>query len=416
KYMKLTVYGSWHLAEVYAVGLCELGHEVRLVSESKVCQNYKQGKPPVFEPGIAEGIKKYTESGNLSFSSNITDTEQRTDICFFAQDVNVVPAGVDMKDIESHFEKVAKSGLFKIIIVSSQTPIGTMRVWQKKYKTLKIIYFPEFLRFGDALKRFIEPDSIVLGGDEEAVKSILGLFDKINSPKFCVTLEEAEMSKHAANIFVATTVSFISELTKLSEHFNINFEHIGQILRADKRVGTKAYTLPGLGFAGTVERDFRVLFNVGKKLKIKFPMLRQIIAVNNEHNAFMEKEIRKHFKKMEGKKVGFLGATYKPFTSNMRGSLVEPLMKHLEKEGARVVLYDPLVEDNVYKVDSLEEVFSGADAVVIAVGKKEFKEASYHKLIASMKKKIIIDAANMFTKEDAKKLHVDYSSIGRGKF
>lgn len=413
--MKTTVYGSWHLAEVYAIGLCELGHEVRLVSNDEIYQNYKRGKPPVFEPGITEGIKKYTESGMLSFSNDICDPKNQADVCFFAQDVNIIPTGVDMDDIERHFATVAKCGLFKIIMVSSQTPIGTMRVWQKKYKNITIIYFPEFLRFGDALKRFVEPDYIVLGGDNEVTPNALSFFERINSPKFSVTLEEAEMAKHAANIFVATTVSFVSELSKFSDYFNINFETIGQILRADKRVGTKAYTFPGLGFAGTVERDFKVLINLGKKIKIKLPMLQQVIAVNNEHNKFIEKEIGKYLKKVKGKKVSFLGATYKPFTSNTRGSLVTPIMKRLEKKGAIVALYDPLVEDNAYKVSSINEAFFKADVVVIVVGKKEFKEADYKKLIASMKKKIIIDAANMFTKEDAKKFGVDYTSIGRGK-
>lgn len=413
--MKITVYGNWHLAEVYAIGLCDLGHTVRLVSAPEAYKNYLNGKPPVFEPGIAEGIEKHTKSGTLSFSFDIRDEKNKSEICFFAQDVNITPAGVDMKDIERHMGAVAKSGLFKIVVVSSQTPIGTMRIWQKKYKQINLVYFPEFLRFGGALKIFTEPDSLVLGGDPKVVSHVFEVFSSLTAPKFAVTLEEAEMSKHAANIFVATTVSFVSELTKLCDYFNVNFETIGRILRADKRVGPKAYTLPGLGFAGTVERDFKVLFTLGKKLKIQFPMLRQVIAVNNEHNKFMERELGRRFKSYKGKKIGFLGATYKPFTSNMRGSLVAPLMEYLAKAGAHAVLYDPFVEGNKYTVEGIQDVFSNAHAVVIAVSKKEFKEALYNKLVASMKKKVIIDAANMFSKEDAKKLGVDYVSIGRGR-
>ena len=190
--MKITVYGSWHLAEVYAIGLCELGHRVRLVSNKSVYQDYINGKPPVIEPGIAEGIKKYTENNKLFFSHDIADQKNRAEVCFFAQDVNITPSGVDMRDIEVHFKKVAKSGLFKVIAVSSQTPIGTMRVWQKKYPRIHILYFPEFLRFGDALKRFVEPDYIVLGGEGKVVKYVLRCFECIASPKFNVTLEEAE--------------------------------------------------------------------------------------------------------------------------------------------------------------------------------------------------------------------------------
>ncbi len=414
--MKTTVYGSWHLAEVYAVGLCKLGHRVNLVSDREVYQNYKNGKPPVFEPEIAEGIKKYTESGKLSFSDNIADPKNKADICFFAQDVNIIPEGIDMADIENHFKKVAQSNNFKIICVSSQLPIGTCRKWQEENKNIGITYFPEYLRFGDGLKRFVEPDYIVLGGEPEITKEVLEVFQNVNSPKFSVTLEEAEMAKHAANIFVAMTVSFISELTKFSEHFNVNLERIGEILRQDKRIGPKAYTLPGLGFSGTVARDVIVLINEAKKLGASVPLFEQVIAVNDEHNKFMERELKSRFKDFENKKIGFLGATYKPFTSNMRGSLVLPLMETLEKGGAKIALYDPLVEDNPYKVNSIEEAFSGADVVVIAVAKKDFKEAPYDKLIPAMRAKVIIDAANMFKKEDAKKLGADYVSIGRGKF
>src|SRR3989344_531737 len=136
--MKITVYGLWHLAEVYAIGLCRLGHKVNLVSSREVYQNYKNGKPPVFEPEIAEGIKRYTESGKLYFSDNINDPKNVANICFFAQDVNITSSGVDIKDIKSHFDRVAKSRNFKTICLSSQLPMGTCRKWQKENKSINI--------------------------------------------------------------------------------------------------------------------------------------------------------------------------------------------------------------------------------------------------------------------------------------
>ncbi len=412
--MKVSVYGSWHLAEVYAIGLCELGHSVNLISDGVIYENYLMGKPPVFEPDISEALKKHAAAGNLVFSNNASDPKNRTEICFFAQDVNITVKGVDIKDIDAHFQKTARSGNFKIICVSSQVPIGTCDRWQKANKKINIVYFPEFLRFGDALQRFLQPDYMVFGGDKKSTQKISAVFSNVSSPKFFVSLAEAEISKHAANIFVAMSVSFVSELTKFSKKFNVNLEKIGAILRLDKRVGPKSYVMPGLGFSGTVERDIKVLINEAKKIKTKLPLFESIIAVNNAHNRFIETELSKRFKNFKNKKISFLGATYKPFTSNMRGSLIAPLMKKLESRGAKVLLFDPLVEDNNYKVKTISEAFANADAIIIAVGKKDFKEAPYQKLISLMKKKIIIDAANMFTKEDAKKLKVDYSSIGRG--
>ncbi len=413
--MRTAVYGSWHLAEVYAIGLCHLGHEVRLIARPEVVANYKKGKPPVFEVGIEEGIKDFVDKGTLSFSDSIEDPSNKNEFCFFAQDCTVTPEGIDMADIRNQFEKIVKSGNFKKIIISAQLPIGTCRLWQEAYPEVDIFYYPEFLRLGDALKRFVEPDYTVIGGKKELIDSVMAFFAPITSPKFPATLEEAEMSKHAANIFVAMSVSFLSELTKFSLPFDVDLDLIGKILRADKRVGPKAYVMPGMGFSGeTVERDIRVLIKEAKGLGMKLPMFEQIIEVNKEHNKFIENKLRECYGDMKGKKIAFIGATYKPFTSTLRGSLVAPLMETLKKEGAKIVLYDPLVEDNAYKISSMDEAFKDADAAVITVAKKEFKEADYGKLIPSMRNKVIVDAANMFTKADAKKMSVNYSSIGRG--
>ena len=414
--MKITVYGSWHLAEVYAVGLVEMGHQVCLVSNSKTCRNYLNGVPPVIETGVAEGLAKYSKNGNLILSDNLADSQNKSEICFFAEDITNTKTGVDLKSIKNHFLGVARSRNFKIICVSSQLPLGSCRAWQLKNPEVSIVYFPEFLRFGDALRRFLYPDYLVFGGASKAVKKVKAVFAKLNVPKFTVSLEEAEMTKHAANIFVAMSVSFASELAKFSDRFNIDLSKIGEILRHDKRVGSKAYIMPGLGFSGAVARDLVVLKNEAKKMKTRLPLFEAVMKVNNEHNKFIENELRKVLKNLKGKKIGFLGATYKPFTSNMRGSLIAPLLTKLSKMGARPILYDPQITPNVYAAGNLKDIFSGADAVVIAVGKKEFKNARYAPLIASMKKRNIIDAANLLPKDSASGLKLNYySSIGRGK-
>lgn len=411
--MNLVVYGSWHLAEVYAIGLCELGNTVTLICNEKVAQGYKNGAPPVFEPEISEGVLKHLSTGKLIIRT--APIKGSGDICFFAQDVISTDAGVDMSDIETHFDSIAASGLFMTICISSQLPIGTCRRWQVTYPKINIVYFPEYLRFGDALERFLHPDYIVLGGDTSSVNVILDVFVTVQSPKFSVSLEEAEMSKHAANIFVAMTVSFISELTKFSEHFDVDLSKVGSILRCDKRIGEKAYTLPGLGFSGTVERDINVLLNEAKKNGFHLPLFEQVKAVNNTHNAFMEAQLKLRFPNIQGKQIGILGATYKPFTSNMRGSLVMPLISWLIQAGASVKLFDPLIEKNEYSVPDVHQAFSGSDAIVIAVAKKEFRELDIASLADVMKSKIIIDPANMLPKKwSSDNQEIDYVCIGRG--
>jgi len=415
--MKTTVVGSWHLASIYAAGLATLGHDVGLVARSDVVAGYRAGMPPVLEPGLKEALGKHQAAGTWKFSDDINNPSNAAEVCFLAEDVKVVPSGVDLDDFRKLFDAVASSGNFNIICISSQMPIGTCRELQAAYPDIRIAHFPEFLRLGEGLARFLKPDYIVLGGEKETTAKIMAFFDSVASPKFEVTLEEAEMAKHAANIAMALMVSFISELTKFSERFNVNLERVGEILRCDARIGPKAYVLPGMGFSGeTVERDIRVLLEKGRELGIDLPLLAEIIPVNNEHNRFIERELKKRISNMRGARIGFLGVTYKPVTSTLRGSLFTDLMVKLASEGAAIRLLDPHVKEFQFLAEDADEVFRDADAVVIAVGKKEFRDLDFGKLVATMKRPVIIDAANFMARAMVEQLKVEYASIGRGMF
>lgn len=412
--MRATVYGSWHLASVYAIGLGVLGHEVRLVAPKDVLARYESGEPPVFEPGLKEGIIRLRSEGRLSFGGDFVSGGG--EVCFFAEDCKVTESGVDLAAFRSLFDPVASSGIFKTIAVSSQMPLGTCRGLQAAHPGVRIVYFPEFLRLGAALERFLKPDFIVVGGEGGDASAVLDFFAAVDCPKFATTFEEAEMVKHAANAFVATTVSFISELTKFSERYNVNLERVGAILRNDKRIGPKAYVMPGMGFSGeTIERDIRALLDLARQNGFELPMLREVIAVNNEHNRFVEFELTRRFPDFRGRKIGFLGATYRPLTSTLRGSLFAPLMERLAAAGAEVALYDPNVESSPFLVQDAGNVFDGADAVVISVPKAAFRELDFAALVRLMRAKIIIDAANLIPMDSALSLGVDYRTIGRGK-
>ena len=413
--MKTTVVGSWHLASIYAAGLCTLGHQVRLVCRDDVCRGYERGQPPVYEPGLREAIDAFAKEGTLSFSSDVADPANVAEVCFLAEDVKVVASGVDLASFREIFDAVLASRHFKTIAISAQMPLGTCRDLQGAAPGVSIVYLPEFLRLGDALARFLQPDYLVVGGEDAAGRQVLGYFDGVACPKFLVTLEEAEMTKHAANVFMAVTVSFISELTKFSELYNVDLGRVGEILRKDTRIGAKAYVLPGMGFSGeTVERDIRVLLHLAETHGLRLPLLQQVIEVNNQHNRFIEERLLEKLGNFHDRKIGFLGGTYKPSTSTLRGSLFAVLMEDLVSQGARVQLYDPHVSDFELLTANVEDVFRDADAVVIAVGKKEFRELDYPSLVSQMKRRLVVDAANLLDKKSARDLGLDYASIGRG--
>lgn len=414
--MRTTIIGSWHLASLYAAGLATLRHAVRLVCEEPVYQHYLLGEPPVFEPGLSQAIREHSAAGRLAFSHDIRDPANAAPIAFLAEDVKVVPSGVDLDGLRESFRRVVESGNFKTVCISSQLPVGTARELARSAPGIAVAYFPEFLRLGQALDRFLKPDYIVVGGEPEVAASILEFFSAVACPKFQVTLEEAEMTKHAANAFMALTVSFVSELTKFSRMYDIDLSAVGEILRHDKRIGPQAYVLPGMGFSGeTVERDIRVLLSRGRELGIGLPLLEQIIPVNDEHNRFIERALKSRFRDFKGAAIGFLGATYKPVTSTLRGSIFAELMMNLAAEGADVRLFDPQVEAFPGLVRDPAAAFAGADAVVIAVAKPEFRGLDFSALTGRMRRPAVIDAANLLSKDLARALKLDYECIGRGR-
>ena len=290
--------------------------------------------------------------------------------------------------------------------MSSQLPVGTcqrlLKIIAKINIKICLFYIPEFLRLGNALNLYLKQDFIIIGSENK--KNFLRIkkyFQYFSDKIYNCSLSEAEFSKHFANIYVANTVSLVTELTSLGDFYGVNFARIAPALRNDRRIGSKSYIYPGLGFTGgNIERDIKVVTGLMKKRDIKSKMLNSITSVNYTHNNKPMKIVLKKFKSLKNMNISFLGVTYKDNTNTLNGSLAVRYAKFFLKKGAFVKMYDPMINSStiVQKIkfcNNYEECVKNSDILIIMIIKDPYKDLSLIKLAKLMNKKNVLDLANM---------------------
>src|SRR3989338_2929346 len=302
--------GLWHLGSVYAASLSKLGFSVHGFDfDKKIIKNFQKGIPPIFEPELADTVKKYLNK-NLFFSDSEKTIKNKKYI-FITFDLEVDANDiVQTVVIKKTFSMLLKNSVEdSIIVISSQVPVGTSRILvnelkQRGVKNPKVIYFPENLRLGNAFESFLNPDRIVLGSDNrEALEQFQKDF-KFGCPVITMGLESAEMSKHALNSYLATCISFASELSDLSEKIISNMMDIVKALKSDKRVSLYAPINPGLGFAGgTLGRDIQSLRTIAKKNNYEPKLLNAVYSVNKDRLAMLLSKIKSSQPSLQGKTV-----------------------------------------------------------------------------------------------------------------
>jgi len=403
---KVGVFGLWHLGCVYATGLAKVGYEVEASDfSSKVMSDLNKGILPVFEPGMEEEIK----SPKLKFVDKQEVFVDKKYI-FITHDLPVNSKDkVSMKLIDRTVDLMVKSAdKTTVFVVSSQVMLGTCRkIAECGYK---VLYFPENVRLGKAYETFLRPDRIVLGGNDPV---LLDEFEKDFSIFCCpfikMSWESAEMVKHALNSYLASCVSFSSEVADLCEILGANMIDVVAALKTDKRVSAFAPINPGMGFAGaTLGRDVKSLVRLGKKHGYKTKLMNSVYEVNCDRIDWLINKIKNRIIKFEGCKIGILGLTYKPGTSTLRRSMSLELASKLNRLKSKLSAYDPMVKSNIvgYEYISIEnnfkELVNNSDVIVLMTEWPEFKEMNL-KLLSG---KLVFDTKNFFDRK--------YNFIGSG--
>ena len=288
---RVAVIGMWHLGCTASVGLAEAGYIVTGVDfDKKTIDNLKINTPPLFEPGLADLVKKNSRAGRLNFTGDFKSALREKKFIIIAFDTPVnnqdQPDASVLYKACKEIAKYASDGC--IIIIMSQVPVGVCRDMKKfilkRRPTMKceIVYNPENLRLGQAIKTFLEPDRVIIGLENESMRKTIEKFYKvINAPKLYMDLESAEMVKHATNCFLAMSISFINEIADICEITGADVRKVVEGLKADGRIGAQAFLSPGIGYAGgTLGRDIAVLRGLGKAGKLKVRLINAVREVN----------------------------------------------------------------------------------------------------------------------------------------
>ena len=382
--MRVCVQGLWHLGSVTAACLASVGHEViGLDLDSQAVAGLRNGVPPVMEPGLAELIKDGLATGRLTFSEVASEALEDVDVLWVAYDTPVDED--DVADVEFVIGQVdssvpcLKQGA--TIVVSSQLPVGSIR----RLEELALVRFPsrglgfacspENLRLGRALEAFLKPDRIVVGirngRDRDRIDQLLA---PITQNIEWMGVESAEMTKHAINSFLATSVAFANEIAAICERVGADAKEVERGLKSEGRIGPRAYLAPGGAFAGgTLARDVEFLKSIGSAHGLRTELLTAIKASNDQHKAWARRRLADLFDRLDGRTFAIWGLTYKPGTDTLRRSLSVELCEFLLAQGARLKVHDPAAQalpatwaGRVERASNPLAALSGADALIVA--------------------------------------------------
>ena len=427
--MKICVQGLWHLGSVTAACLASVGHDVvGLDGDANNISNLNQGKAPLFEPGLDEMIQNEINEGHLRFAQSSREAVADAEVLWVTFDTPVDEE--DQADVEFVLDKV-KSVLpvlkdETVVLISSQIPVGSVRKLEhyvkENYSNKQICfaYSPENLRLGKAIDVFLNPDRIVAGVRSEVTrKKLEKLFTPITNKIEWMSVESAEMTKHAINSFLATSVTFANELASICEMYSADAKEVERGLKTETRIGPRAYLSPGGPFAGgTLARDIDFLTKAAKDKSLKVPLLQSVRASNDEHKKWVQRKLFEKFATLKKLSVAIWGLTYKPETSTLRRSLAVELCDWLIDEGANVHVYDPAVRelpsrwnDQVARYDNALEALENTKVLVLGTEWAEFKETA-KKLLKFVENDYLVIDANRFLQNVIIPQGINYTAVG----
>jgi UDPglucose 6-dehydrogenase len=434
--MKITVVGTGYVGLVTGTCFAETGNFVTCVDidEQKVCK-MKEGVVPIYEPGLDIMFERNINEGRLTFTTKLEDAIEGAEVIFLALPT---PPGADGAADLSFILKVAEQlgSLIKdyvVVIDKSTVPVGTAKKVRQKIAMncnceFDVVSNPEFLREGVAIEDFMKPDRVVIGTSSERAKKLMeklyAPFVMQGNPIHMMDEESAELTKYAANAFLAMKISFMNEIANLCEKVGANVDMVRMGIGTDKRIGNR-FLFAGVGYGGSCfPKDVKALVKTAKDNNYDFKILNAVEDINEIQKTIMIPKIKNFFKgNLMGKRIAIWGLAFKPNTDDIREAPALYIINSLLAEGAEIAAFDPEAMDNVKKimgdrinfVDNQYDALLKADALVIVTEWPAFRTPDFPKMIQRMNAKVIFDGRNVFKTEQMKELGFHYESIGREK-
>ncbi|MBV8899323.1 MAG: nucleotide sugar dehydrogenase [Verrucomicrobia bacterium] len=422
--MKVIVLGLWHLGCVTAACVSRYTQVVGLDFDQRTIEGLQSGRPPLYEPGLAELIRERMGAGALAFTDRIEEACRDAGLLWVCYDTPVDDNDVaDLAPVLSAIDACAPHlRPDTLVLISSQVPVGTCRELEARHRRLRFTYSPENLRLGRAIEIFSHADRIVLGvrrkGDAEELRPLLSHF---TSNLMVMRTESAEMTKLAIDGFLALSIAFMNEIARLCEATGADAKEVERGLKSENRIGPKAYLSPGGAFAGgTVARDVVALIRIGARKAEPLALIPAIKTSNDRHKRWAVQKLQERYADLGRKKIAVLGLTYKPGTDTLRRSLAVEICRALSAAGARLSLYDPRVPapalpDDLQPCSLFRDVagaVAGADAVIVATEWPEIREAHWPELISRLRGRLIIDPNGFLAEQVSSLPGLEYRQVG----
>ncbi len=432
--MKIAVVGTGYVGLVTGTCFAETGNTVTCVDidEAKV-KKLQGGQVTIYEPGLGQLFERNIKQDRLFFTTNLAEGIKDAKIIFLALPT---PPGEDGSADLKYILKVADDlghllSEYTVIVDKSTVPVGTAdKVRERIAKNAKVdfdvVSNPEFLREGVAVEDFMKPERVVIGTTSEraqkVMESLYAPFVRQGNPLVFMDERSAELTKYAANSFLATKITFMNEIANLCELVGADVDAVRKGIGTDSRIG-KRFLFPGIGYGGSCfPKDVQALVKSSNEVKYDFQILNAVMDVNHRQKTKLIETIKKYFNNdLKGKVIAFWGLSFKPHTDDVREAPSLYNIEALLKEGAIIQAHDPEATENVRQIlgDSIQyfgtpyEAADKADAIFIATEWQEFRTPDFEKLSSILKNKVIFDGRNLYDLKQMEELGYSYFSIGR---
>lgn len=432
--MKIAVVGTGYVGLVTGTCFAETGNDVTCVDiDANKVRKLTNGELTIYEPGLSKLFLRNLKEERLRFTTNLEEGVKEAQIIFLALPTPPGADGsADMKYVLGVSEQLGKIiNDYKVIVDKSTVPVGTAeRVYQEVAKNYKgnfdVVSNPEFLREGVAVEDFMKPDRVVVGTSSEKAKKVMeelyNPFVRQGNPIIFMDERSAELTKYAANSFLAAKITFMNEIAQLCERLGADVDMVRRGVGSDERIGRR-FLFPGIGYGGSCfPKDVQALVKSSKDVNYEFKMLNAVMEVNEKQKLHLIPKIKKYFNDdLKDKRFALWGLAFKPNTDDIREAPALYIIDALLKEGAQLNVFDPEAMNNVRNVmgDKIQysenqyDALKGADALIIATEWNEFRTPNFLKIVTNLKSKVIFDGRNLFDIAAIKELGFYYESVGR---
>lgn len=434
--MQLCIIGTGYVGLITGACLSEMGNYVICVdNDEEKLKKLKNGITPLYEPGLEELILANVSEGRLEFTNDLNYAVKKSIACFIAVGT---PSGddgsCDLSFVLSVANDIGKAmsecNEYKIIVDKSTVPVGTHKLVEEEIKKnykgeFDVVSNPEFLKQGAAVDDFLKPDRVVIGSESEKaidiMREIYNPFTRTGNPIIIMDIKSAEMTKYAANAFLATKISFANEMANISEKVGANADLVRIGMSSDKRIGNQ-FLFHGLGYGGSCfPKDVQALIKTASDFGIDSDLLKATHKVNvNQRKNFVNKILKHYNNDIKNKIFAVWGLAFKPRTNDMRESPAITIINMLLDKGAKIKAYDPkametakvIFGDKIIYASNSYDALDNADALILITEWNEFKRPSFDKIKSKLKEPIIFDGRNQYDKKRMTDRGIKYISLG----